>query len=205
MIPKIIHQIAPSDKTKWHPNWESIREDCRENLKDYKFYLWNDDTTEKFTKKYYPRFLSLIEDYPFTINKVDMFRYMLLHRYGGIYMDMDFIFYKDFHDQLPSGLSAMESPYPTYHYQNSMIISEKSNDILLRVLEKANQIWKSNHHGKRVLVLNKDNSPNVRNIAKHILNLTGPGVLQSFYPEINQMKKENFVDCFDHAMTGHWT
>ena len=45
MIPKIIHQTAPADKSKWHPIWEICQNSWKENFPspEYSYKFWNDD------------------------------------------------------------------------------------------------------------------------------------------------------------------
>ena len=88
-IPKIIHQIwwqgfnnLPSifktyhqSWVKLHPNWEII--------------IWDQKKVINLLKKYYPKLLNLLENYPYMIQKIDMAKYVILYHYGGFYVDMD--------------------------------------------------------------------------------------------------------------------
>lgn len=88
MIPKIIHQ------TYKDYNLNKIFKECQQNVKhyykdfDYRFYT--DKDMEKFVKDFYPEFKEKVFDkLPVHIMKVDVFRYLLLEKYGGVYMDLD--------------------------------------------------------------------------------------------------------------------
>lgn len=92
MIPKIIHQIywdfSGTNKSipeKWlessysfkkkNPNW------------DYK--LWNKKDAYNLIEQHYNWFLNKWINLSKPIEKVDSFRYILMHHYGGIYADLD--------------------------------------------------------------------------------------------------------------------
>jgi len=88
-IPPIIHQVyeameGPSEALieiskswkKFHPEWE------------YRF--WNKETMENFLHADFPDFLSVYRNYPFDVQRWDAIRYLLLYRFGGLYVDMDY-------------------------------------------------------------------------------------------------------------------
>jgi mannosyltransferase OCH1-like enzyme len=205
MIPKIIHQIAPSDKTKWHPKWKECRESFKEKFSDHKIFLWYDTTPESFAKKYYPRFYDLVKGYPFMINKLDIFRIMLLHRYGGIYADMDVECHENFYEKLPDGFSTLQENQDTkFSFINCMMSSNKNNTTLLKVLENAKFIWKTATLSRRVLELNRENNPIKPNIARHVLLTTGSPILEKYKNEINTLSTEEFKDYITHYMTTWW-
>jgi mannosyltransferase OCH1-like enzyme len=88
MIPRIIHQtwrdhdvpgyLRPfqSSWQKFHPNWE--------------YWLWTDLDNRKLIADHYSWFLDQYDAYPWTIQRVDAARYFMLHRYGGLYVGLDF-------------------------------------------------------------------------------------------------------------------
>jgi mannosyltransferase OCH1-like enzyme len=86
VIPKIIHQTwkngnLPPDFKIWSSTWRKINPDFQ-----YKFYT--DRDIERFVYKNYPHYIDLFESL-ITIEKIDMFRYLVLYHYGGVYVDMD--------------------------------------------------------------------------------------------------------------------
>ena len=89
MIPKIIHQTW---KTNVIPEeWEDAVESCKTVNDEYKYILWTDKTMKEFVEKEYPEFLNVYKSYPHNIQRCDAFRYLVLYKYGGIYLDMDII------------------------------------------------------------------------------------------------------------------
>lgn len=100
MIPKIIHQTY-KHKTPL-PN---IYQTCQSILLelhpafDYKF--WTDDDMFDEIKTNFPYYYDAFMALPRMIMKIDMFRYFLMYKYGGLYVDMDYIMFKPF-DMLSS-------------------------------------------------------------------------------------------------------
>ncbi|GAA6014809.1 hypothetical protein JCM11491_002124 [Sporobolomyces phaffii] len=86
-IPKIIHATWKTDVLP--DRWEKIRQGCIDLHPDYEFMLWSDASSRKFIAEFYPWFLSTFDGYVYPIQRADVIRYFVLHRYGGIYMDLD--------------------------------------------------------------------------------------------------------------------
>ncbi|GAA5985823.1 hypothetical protein JCM5350_006899 [Sporobolomyces pararoseus] len=86
-IPKIIHATWKTDVLP--DRWEKIRQGCIDLHPDYEFMLWSDASSRNFIAEYYPWFLSTFDGYVYPIQRADVIRYFVLHRFGGIYMDLD--------------------------------------------------------------------------------------------------------------------
>jgi len=99
---RIIHQV-------WFgtiPNRFSARKTYKK-LKRYReswkiknptwFHIeWNKKICFDFMKTFYNEHLSMFSKYKFEIQRCDSIRYFILHRYGGIYADMDYYCCKPF-------------------------------------------------------------------------------------------------------------
>jgi mannosyltransferase OCH1-like enzyme len=93
-IPKIIHQtyrdynlpetylVCKNEIIKLHPGFE------------YRFYT--DTDIDTFIKTDFPEYYKKFNELPRMIMKIDMFRYFLMYKYGGIYADMDYLMLKSF-------------------------------------------------------------------------------------------------------------
>lgn len=89
MIPKIIHQTW---KTKDIPDeWKDAVESCKKIHKGFKHMLWTHETMDKFVKKHYSNFYKTYKSYEYDIQRCDAFRFLVLYKYGGIYLDMDIV------------------------------------------------------------------------------------------------------------------
>ncbi|RUT35012.1 hypothetical protein EMQ25_03400 [Arsenicitalea aurantiaca] len=86
-IPKTIHFTAKSKKlsrfaqrtwnawAKSHPDWE--------------MKLWDDADIRGLVAEHYPQHLAVFDGYPKGIFRADAFRFFVLHKFGGVYADLD--------------------------------------------------------------------------------------------------------------------
>jgi len=51
--------------------------------------LWTDDEIAEFVQREYPMFYPVFAAITVPVMKVDLFRYMVIYEYGGVYADMD--------------------------------------------------------------------------------------------------------------------
>jgi len=91
-VPKIIHQTwknenIPACMRNYVRSWKKLHP-------DYQYMFWTDHTIRELIKTYYPWFLEYFDSYPHQIMRVDAFRFFVLHRYGGVYADLDLECYK---------------------------------------------------------------------------------------------------------------
>ena len=87
MIPKIIHQTW---KTATIPKrWQSWVESWKRYHPEWDYRFWTDEDCRDFVAGEYPDFLTTYDGYPYQIQRVDAFRYLVLHHQGGVYADMD--------------------------------------------------------------------------------------------------------------------
>ena len=88
-VPKLIHQTWKEDKVP--KEWEGAQKSCIDAHKEgnYTYKLWTDEQGLKLIRDEYPWFLPTYVSYPHAIQRVDAVRYFILHKYGGIYIDLD--------------------------------------------------------------------------------------------------------------------
>src|SRR5579871_280702 len=88
-IPRIIHQTWKTHNipAKWNETVESVRQ---LNANHFEYRFWTDNDIHEFVRREEPYlYQHTFLKYPFDIQRVDAFRYILLHRLGGIYLDVD--------------------------------------------------------------------------------------------------------------------
>jgi mannosyltransferase OCH1-like enzyme len=88
-IPRIIHQTWKTKDVpiRWNQTVESVRQ---LNAEQFDYRLWTDEDMHAFVSKEEPYLYEhVFRKYPFDIQRVDAFRYIVLHRLGGLYIDMD--------------------------------------------------------------------------------------------------------------------
>lgn len=87
-IPRIIHQTW-KDRTI-PPAWEAYHRSWRRHHPAWELRLWTDHDLRELIRRDYAWFLPIYDGYPHPIQRVDAARYFMLHRYGGLYVDLDF-------------------------------------------------------------------------------------------------------------------
>lgn len=140
-IPKIIHQTAPSDKSKWKDDWYTCQRTWLSLYPEpeYTYRMWNDDDLENLIMNDFAWYYDIYKSYKKNIQRIDIARYFILYKYGGIYADMDYMCMKNFYDILPPNkVSISESPYKHIEFlQNALMASNVKNDFFLKVIEEA--------------------------------------------------------------------
>jgi mannosyltransferase OCH1-like enzyme len=87
-IPRIIHQTY-IDRASIPEKWKKMSKTCKKLHPHWQYRFYSDEDMYKFVRKYYPEQMENFQAYPHIIQRVDAFRYMLLHHYGGVYLDFD--------------------------------------------------------------------------------------------------------------------
>jgi len=89
-VPAILHHILIGDiDLNQRPTWKKAREACLKWHPNYEYKFWNDTSAEKLILEEYPSFLPTWKSYKYQIQRADSLRYLILYRYGGIFLDMD--------------------------------------------------------------------------------------------------------------------
>lgn len=135
-IPKIIHQTAPADKSKWNPIWTQCQESWKKNFPNYEYKMWTDEDNENLVKTKYPWFYDTYKGFKHNISRVDCSRYFYLYEYGGIYADMDYECLKNFEHLLPTG-KACTNQMPGHTdgmYENALMASPPKHPFWMYLL-----------------------------------------------------------------------
>lgn len=173
-IPKIIHHIAPKDKSRWHPMWERCYPTWKEHFSDSEHKMWNDEEgIDDFVRDTYPQYWQLYSDFPAHIMKIDFVRFCLLHHFGGIYSDMDMFCYKNFYNELDTPLHIVEAPYGEEFLESSLMISEPNHEFWIDCMELSKQHF-YNEVQKRNIKIPFNNDRATQYI---ILSVTGPNLI----------------------------
>jgi len=86
-IPHIIHQVwdtnmVPMRYEKWIKTWKALHP-------TWEHWFWTLDDVRDLVVKHYSDHLVLYDSYQEPIFRADVMRYFVLHRFGGIYVDLD--------------------------------------------------------------------------------------------------------------------
>ncbi len=87
IIPKIIHQTWKDENIP--SEWQTFSLTWKKFNPQWDYILWTNESSRLFVKEYYPDFLSVYDNYPFDIQRADAIRYLVLHHFGGLYVDLD--------------------------------------------------------------------------------------------------------------------
>ena len=187
MIPKIIHQTAPSNEKEWHPVWKLCNHSVKNVFKDFQYILWNDEDIENFIIKNFPKKYQCFKNIPFHIIKIDLFRYALLYVYGGIYLDMDMYCYKNFFNDLNSDINLIESDcldefQKKEVVQNSLMASTKNKNFFLKCFLKGLKRYKGIKFKENI----HDNHYNIK-------YTSGPLLLKDMFLKYKKFEKINLL------------
>ena len=90
----IIHQIFWKFKDKdlheipvFKKNVKRTKQFCKEH--NYQYKMWNLRDCEELIVEKYPEYICLWSEFRFDIQRCDFIRYLILHEYGGWYVDCD--------------------------------------------------------------------------------------------------------------------
>jgi len=98
---KIIHQVwfkLSNKSDELFKKFSAYRDSWIEYNPDWTYIIWTENISRNFMYTFYPQFLDMYDSYPYDIQRVDAIRYFALHRYGGLYADMDSVCFKSLND-----------------------------------------------------------------------------------------------------------
>jgi hypothetical protein len=87
MIPKRIHQVWIGHNVP--PQWANLAKTWRRHHPEWAYDFWDDAKCRCLVAERYPELLQRYDSYPYDIQRADAVRYVLLHCFGGVYVDMD--------------------------------------------------------------------------------------------------------------------
>jgi mannosyltransferase OCH1-like enzyme len=104
-----------------HPNW--------------KYVLWNENSGNELMLKSYPQFYDLYLNVKYPIMKIDLLRYCILDKIGGMYVDIDYKCLNNFDDYLNNNeninydifINESPSQFGFKTLSNSLLISKNNN------------------------------------------------------------------------------
>ncbi|KAK9809455.1 hypothetical protein WJX73_009406 [Symbiochloris irregularis] len=87
LIPRIIHQTygsdtIPFDLQFWVDSWRKMNP-------GWEIRFYNDAACTHMVEQEFPEYLQAYEDLPSNVERADFFRYMVVLRFGGLYLDID--------------------------------------------------------------------------------------------------------------------
>jgi mannosyltransferase OCH1-like enzyme len=176
---KIIHQVwydnILPNKQETHKEFEKLRNHRDSWLiknPSWVYVCWNVKQGEELIKRCYPQHLEMYKNYPYPIQRCDVIRYFFLHRYGGLYADMDYHCNRSWDEvvrDFPDDIYLVETPNKIsseIHISNSLMYS-RSNHVFWSTLFIELEIYKiaPMYYGRHMSVM----------------FTTGPGILNRIF------------------------
>ena len=192
---KIIHQIW----FEWGIQDRRSAKKSLDGLKKYKdswiiknpswtYVCWDIDRCNDLVKKHYNQHIDMYENYPYHIQRCDAVRYFILHRYGGLYADMDYYCNREWDDIVKmynKPLYLVETPnkfYDDVHISNSLIYSTAGHIFWSKLFIEL-EIWK--------------HAPMYYSRHMTIMFTTGPGILNRVF---NKYKDTYNLDYYPYKL-----
>lgn len=94
VIPKIIHQTYKNYKLP--ETYKLCQDEIKKLHPDFEYRFYTDEDIDNIIKNDFPEYYERFNELPRMIMKIDMFRYFLMYKYGGLYVDMDYLMFKSF-------------------------------------------------------------------------------------------------------------
>jgi mannosyltransferase OCH1-like enzyme len=185
MIPKIIHQTWKISDIP--DEWKDSVNSCKQINKDFEYILWTHEMMNEFVKNNYPNFYKTYKSYKYDIQRCDAFRYLVLYKYGGIYLDLDINCNKKLNNFLHYDLVLARSSNIEISFTNAFFMVIPNHPFFKYCIDELpNNIHNYQYFGKHL----------------HVMYSTGPSFLTNMlnnYGEIYNFyiltKKEYAGDC----------
>lgn len=97
-IPRIIHQTWKEAKLR--PDYVRYRQTWLDAHPGWEYRFYDDADCRAFVANQWPEWLEIYDGYPRHIQRIDLFRYLVVYRSGGLYVDMDMECFKPVDDLL---------------------------------------------------------------------------------------------------------
>ena len=170
MIPKIIHQTwrdeaLPAEFRAYQRSWQ-------EHHPGWAYRFYDDRACRALVRDHYPALLALYDACPHPVQRADIFRYLAVAHYGGLYADLDMECYRPM-DGLMAGASCvfgievrlaprrarLLGLRHAERIANCIFAAEADHPLFARIIEALQRI------------------PSTDALAREVIGTTGPGML----------------------------
>ncbi len=183
VIPKKIHRvwIPFDDSNPYMPARYNESDAILKSLHpDWQFIEWDENQVLNFIDQEYPEMLALYLSYDVPVKRHDFARYLILNKFGGVFIQHSFVFQKNIEPLLGS---------------NQLVLSTKMN-IPERKDELANNFIASvpNHPFWKFLFGKLVKSANIENV----MNATGPFIFTKAFKEYQAKNHDTSIQVLDY-------
>lgn len=187
MTPKIIHQTGPTDISRWHPLWFKCQETWKTKFSDFEYRFWNDEDIDDLILTYYPEYYQMYSEFPVHILKIDFVRLVIMHRFGGIYADLDFYCYQNFYDSVKSNdVCLLENPFGNDPIENSLFCSKPNHPFWIDCMNEVQTRYNETKRFRKknledIKIISSDKQYGLKFRPHLIFHLTGTNLISSVY------------------------
>lgn len=135
MIPKVIHQIWIQGYHNLPDKYIKYHNQCKQINNNFLFIVWDDNMIRELISNYDKKYLDLYDNYKSNAQKADLARYLIIYKYGGIYLDMDTWCIKNLKDFLKYKFFCTDVGKYIKHNNNN-IFGAVPNHVLLKNILK---------------------------------------------------------------------
>jgi mannosyltransferase OCH1-like enzyme len=149
-------------------------------------FEWNVKMSESLVKTFYPEHYEMYRFFPYQIQRCDMVRYCFLHRYGGLYADMDYFCNKPFDivlEKYKNNFYLVQTPNMPGEYVSNSLMYSVPKHIFWRTL---------------LIAMQSNRDPPIY-YSRHLVIMysAGPGIVNRVYHQYkNRYKLESFPHKF---------
>lgn len=170
-IPRILHQTWKSaDLPERYRRWSDTFRRCHP---DWEYRFWDDEACLDLVRRDYPARLDLYLGLRNPAERADLFRYLVLHRFGGLYADIDcecrrpldflgdtdaFVVATELDTRSPRVMALYRSDLPRLYCQWAFL-SVPDHPILTRLIESIAQTGPANLHPDPMVQVLKRTGP----------------------------------------------
>jgi mannosyltransferase OCH1-like enzyme len=198
-IPLIIHQTWKTkdldniDKKflKGINSWKQLNP-------EFEHRLYDDADCLNFIKSEYPMYLDFYESLELPVQKADIFRYLIINKYGGIYADIDTLCLKNIKETLDAPMIVGIEYLPEINkgkiqYNQWFFGSVPNNPIFIKTIDEiVNRKKKLDFWGPTIM-LSLDNR--IVSDTEVTLWLTGPYVFSDFVSKVSKDSIHIYDSC----------
>ena len=142
MIPKRIIQVYNSENLP--VLFKISQKYILYNCKDFEYIFYTQESMDFFVKLNYPHYLELYNKLTLK-NKISFFTLLEIYTNGGIYIDMDFILYKNFNELLNNDYDIIFPEANSERLGKYFFCSEKKHKFIYFLILKISQIFNTNN------------------------------------------------------------
>lgn len=137
MIPKIIWQTYKTSKFDNLPQNALLKSITWKNLNpDFEHKYFNDDDIYNFVKEEYGQeMLDLMNSFKVPVMKADLWRYLVIYKYGGVYADIDTECKKPLNEWFDLDKNMIVAPENGLHYVQYFFAAEAKSPVIKSVID----------------------------------------------------------------------